>query len=83
MSGAQGGKSMLMASVMMAGAAYLSYASGLLSSILVARTLGPHDYGVYAYIIWLAGVSVSIVNHGLPVSAIKFISEVTGSARFT
>lgn len=76
-----GRKSMLMASVMMAGAAYLSYASGLLGSILAARTLGPRDYGIYAYIIWLAGVAVSIVNHGLPVSAIKFISESLGAGK--
>ncbi len=75
------GRSLLSSSLLMAGAAYLSYAAGLLGSILVARTLGPHDFGVYAYIIWLAGVSVSIVNHGLPVSAIKFISESMGAGR--
>jgi len=75
------GRSLLFSSLLMSGAAYLSYAAGLLGSILVARTLGPHDYGVYAYIIWLAGVSVSIMNHGLPVSAIKFISESIGADR--
>ena len=72
---------MMMASVMMAAAAYLSYASGLLGSVLAARTLGPLNYGIYAYIIWLAGVAVSVVNHGLPVSAIKFISESVGAGK--
>ena len=71
-------RSLLSSSVLMAGAAYLSYASGLLVSILAARTLGPQDYGSYAYILWLSALVVSLLNHGLPVTAIKFIAESVG-----
>lgn len=71
-------RSLLSSSVLMAGAAYLSYASGLLVSILAARTLGPQDYGSYAYVLWLSAVVVSLLNHGLPVTAIKFIAESVG-----
>lgn len=71
-------RSLLSSSILMAGAAYLSYASGLLVSILAARTLGPQDYGSYAYVLWLCAVVVSLLNHGLPVTAIKFISESVG-----
>lgn len=72
------GRSLLSSSILMAGAAYLSYASGLFVSILAARTLGPHDYGTYAYVLWLCAVVVSLLNHGVPVTAIKFISESVG-----
>lgn len=78
MSSSGGGRSLLSSSILMAGAAYLSYASGLLVSILAARTLGPRDYGTYAYVLWLCAVVVSLLNHGLPVTAIKFISESVG-----
>lgn len=78
MSAPAAGRSLLSSSVLMAGAAYLSYASGLLVSILAARTLGPQDYGSYAYVLWLSSVVVSLLNHGLPVTAIKFIAESVG-----
>lgn len=78
MSAPGAGRSLLSSSILMAGAAYLSYASGLLVSILAARTLGPKDYGSYAYVLWLCAVVVSLLNHGLPVTAIKFIAESVG-----
>lgn len=78
MSASLGGRSLLSSSILMAGAAYLSYASGLLVSVLAARTLGPQDYGTYAYVLWLCAVVVSLLNHGVPVTAIKFISESVG-----
>jgi O-antigen/teichoic acid export membrane protein len=81
MTARMGRQSLAMASVVMAGAAYVSYASGLLGSVLTARTLGPKDFGVYSYVVWLTGVLVALMNNGLPVSAIKFTSEAVGGGQ--
>lgn len=57
---------------------YVAYAAGLLASTLIARALGPEDYGRYAYIVWLSGVLVMLMNHGITTSLIRFISECIG-----
>ena len=79
MSDTKKNSSFLQASALIAGSNYISYATGLVGSILIARVLGPADYGKYAYLIWIVGVFISLANNGLPVAAIKFISESTGS----
>ena len=56
-------------------AGYIEAAVGLLAGVLIARTLGPTDYGHYAFAIWLCGVLIMAGNHGLPTSSIKFIAE--------
>ena len=62
-------------------AGYIEAAVGLLAGVLIARTLGPTDYGHYAFAIWLCGVLIMAGNHGLPTSSIKFIAEARGSGR--
>ncbi len=52
---------------------------GLVAGVIIARTLGPTDYGHYSYSIWLCGVILMLVNHGLPLSAIRFLAEARGS----
>lgn len=78
MSNRFGAKAMMRSALLMTGSTYVAYAAGLVASTLVARGLGPADYGRYAYLIWLSGVLVLLMNHGLTTSAIRFVSESLG-----
>ena len=78
MSNQFGAKAMLRSALLMTGSTYVAYAAGLVASMLVARGLGPADFGRYAYLIWLSGVLVLLMNHGLTTSAIRFVSESLG-----
>ncbi len=53
--------------------------NGILTSILVARYLGPALMGEYSFIIWLIGIVVILVGMGFPSTITKFISELIGS----
>ncbi|MES2098561.1 MAG: oligosaccharide flippase family protein [Pseudomonadota bacterium] len=62
-------------------ASYIEAAVGLLAGVLVARTLGPTDYGHYAFGIWLCGTLIMAGNNALPTSSIKFLAEARGAGR--
>ncbi|WP_199361478.1 oligosaccharide flippase family protein [Luteimonas sp. MC1750] len=64
--------------LMMTGSTYVSYALGMLASIVIARTLGPDDFGRYSYVVWLAGLLVVLANNGITTTAIRFVSESLG-----
>lgn len=66
------------AAILVTGSTYVAYAVGLVVSALVARALGPADFGRYAYVVWLSGWLVYVANNGLTTSAIQFISESIG-----
>jgi len=55
---------------------YTEYILGLACSIIIARSLGPNDYGVYSLFLWLSASSIILINGGLNTGQIKFISEV-------
>ena len=38
----------------------------MLASVLIARSLGPQDYGRYAYVIWLTGIMIMVMNDLAP-----------------
>ena len=63
------------AALQMTGSTYVIYATGLLVSALIARSVGPADFGRYSYLVWLAGVLIMVGNNGLTTSAIRFVSE--------
>lgn len=54
---------------------YSEYLVGLVCSILIARTLAPELYGEYAFLIWLCGFSVALVNTGIATSLINFVAK--------
>ena len=60
-------------------ASYVESAVGLLAGIVIARTLGPADYGHYAYAVWVCGVLIMITNSALSTSSIKFLAELRGA----
>lgn len=60
-------------------ATYIEYALGLVFSIWIARTLGPTEFGRYAFTIWLCGWLIICSNHALTTSSTKFIAEAYGA----
>lgn len=72
------GAAAIRAAVMIMGSTYVTYAVGLLVSIVIARHLGPDDFGRYAYVVWMAGILLAIANNGLTSTSIRFVSESLG-----
>ena len=54
---------------------YVEFFFGLAISVLVARQLGPEQYGVYGYLMWLSTLLVTVSSGGVSLGAIKFIAE--------
>jgi O-antigen/teichoic acid export membrane protein len=69
---------LLSSALLMTGATYINYGTGILVSLIIARQLGPAQYGQYAYLIWLSGLLVALFNHGTATTAITYISERLG-----
>lgn len=57
---------------------YIEYFLGMLAAVLVARELGPADYGIYGLFMWLAAVGIVITNAGVTTGVIKFVAELRG-----
>jgi len=57
---------------------YVEYFLGMVMSVVIARALGPSDYGIYAFAIWLSHLSLLLINGGLPTALIKFLAELRG-----
>lgn len=60
---------------------YTEYFLGMLTSIFIARQLGPDDYGAYSAVIWLVAMGVAISNAGTASAVIKFVAELRGGDR--
>jgi len=60
-------------------AIYTEYFLGMLTSILIARDLGPGGFGAYSLVIWLVAVSMTIVNAGTAGAVIRFVAELRGA----
>lgn len=60
---------------------YTEYFIGMVTSILIARHMGPGDYGVYGMLVWMGGLGVAIINAGIASGTIKFVAELRGSGR--
>src|SRR6185437_8577763 len=60
---------------------YTEYFLGMVAAIMVARHLGPTDYGIYGLFIWFASVGVVVTNSGVTNGVIKFVAELRGVGR--
>ena len=60
---------------------YTEYVLGMLTSIVIARYLGPGDFGAYSMVIWLVAMGVAISNSGTASAAIRFIADLRGGER--
>lgn len=55
-----------------------TFITGVVLSIILARLLGPADYGSYNLIVWVLGVVSLIALMGFPNSVEKYVSEYDG-----
>lgn len=62
-------------------AMYTEFALGMLTSIIIARHLGPEGFGAYSAVILLVGLGVAATNSGTASAAIKFVAELRGAGR--
>lgn len=54
---------------------YTEYLLGLVCSIVIARSLGSTEFGIYSLYIWIAASSIFLINGGLNITQIKYLSE--------
>lgn len=57
---------------------YTEYALGMLTSIIIARHLGPEGYGTYSVVVWMVALGIATTNSGTASAAIKFVAEMRG-----
>lgn len=57
---------------------YTEYALGMLTSIIIARHLGPEGYGTYSVVVWMVALGIATTNSGTASAAIKFVAELRG-----
>lgn len=62
-------------------AMYTEFALGMLTSIIIARHLGPEGFGAYSAVILMVGLGVAATNSGTASAAIKFVAELRGGGR--
>lgn len=62
---------------------YTEYFLGMLTSIVIARHLGPGEFGAYSLVIWLVAVGVAATNSGAASAVIKYVAELRGAGRMT
>src|SRR5947209_2612920 len=58
------------------GTAACSVLVSIATSILIARTLGPADFGIYMFVLWLAKVGVPAVGVGMSTVTSRHIAEI-------
>jgi O-antigen/teichoic acid export membrane protein len=66
------------AAILTTGSTYITFVLGMLVSVVIARALGPDDFGRYAYVLWLSGILIMLANNGLNMTGTKFVSEALG-----
>jgi O-antigen/teichoic acid export membrane protein len=59
-------------------ASYGEYAIYLLCNILVARRLGPADYGAYSFCVLVCGWAIIASHNGMPISIVRFVADLRG-----
>ncbi len=53
----------------------------VLTSAIIARSLGPLDMGVYGYAMWIVGTLGVLASIGLPSALTKYVAEYLGSGQ--
>lgn len=69
---------LLRSALIVTGATYVTYVTGLVVSTLIARALGPGDFGRYSYVVWMSGIVMVACTNGLTTTGIKFVAECLG-----
>ena len=56
----------------------ISFVTGMVTSIAVARTLGPSKMGYIIYVSWIATIASSLGSVGIPATTRKYMAEFLG-----
>ena len=59
----------------------VSFGASLISSILIARALGPTRMGYVVYVLWIVNICGSLGGIGIPATTRKYMAEFLGSGR--
>lgn len=63
----------------MTASSQVSLLTGFANSVFITRGLEPQAYGLYAYLVWLVGMAVSLSTGALNVTTIRFVAEAAGA----
>lgn len=61
----------------------LTFATGIILSVLVARFLGPEKTGVYSYFIWLTNIFLLVAGFGGNITIVKYVAEFLSKKEFS
>lgn len=61
----------------------ISFATSLITSIAIARTLGPTKMGYIIYVTWLTGIVSQLGSVGIPITTRKYMAEYLGGGDYT
>jgi O-antigen/teichoic acid export membrane protein len=61
--------------------AVITLAVTLLTSVFIARTIGPTRLGYFNFIMWLTSISSSIGSLGIPLATFKYMAEFLGGGK--
>jgi O-antigen/teichoic acid export membrane protein len=61
----------------------ISFATSLVTSIAIARTLGPTKMGYIIYVTWMSSLVSSLGSVGLPATTRKYMAEFIGSGNYS
>ncbi len=59
----------------------VSFAASLITSILIARTLGPSKMGYIIYVIWVVNIAATLGGIGIPATTRKYMAEFLGGGQ--
>jgi O-antigen/teichoic acid export membrane protein len=54
---------------------FFSFFGAFLTSILVARVIGPQRLGYFQYVVWLTNITTALGSFGLPATTCKYMAE--------
>ena len=58
---------------------YVEFILGLVITVIIARALGPSEYGLYSYLLRVAAILLVVVNAGVSTGVLRFIAEYTNA----
>ncbi|RZU42448.1 O-antigen/teichoic acid export membrane protein [Edaphobacter modestus] len=61
----------------------IGFATSLITSIAIARTLGPTKMGYIIYVTWLTGIVSQLGSVGIPITTRKYMAEYLGGGDYT
>ncbi|HWJ47444.1 MAG TPA: polysaccharide biosynthesis C-terminal domain-containing protein [Candidatus Udaeobacter sp.] len=61
----------------------IGFVTSLITSIAIARTLGPAKMGYIIYVTWLTGIVSSLGSVGIPTTTRKYMAEFLGSGDYS